>query len=158
MSDLNYFPKQLKMEALYRIWAGEKITEVASDYGISRQIVYIWKRKAEIAVSRALEEKKRGPKFRKNSGGRKSTPFRDKKENFSREDEEDQGKIKISSDEKSKISHQDEKRPTQCPSCGCQKIYKNGTYLKKNGNNSKTGEVIQRYICVWCKSPVYLEE
>jgi len=156
MSELKYFPKQVKMEILHRIWAGERISEVARDWGISRQAIYTWKKRAELAVSQALEKKKRGPRFQKNLQEHESIEMQEKKENFSCELEKTQRKVEILKEENVSF-HDDNKRPERCPVCGCQKIYKNGTYLKKNGgSNSKTEQVIQRYICVWCKSPVYL--
>ena len=156
MSELKYFPKQVKIEVLYRIWAGERISEVAREQGISRQIIYTWKKKAELAVSQALEEKKKGPRFQKSSQRQESPEIQERKRELSRKAGKTQWKVETLEKENT-LSQDNNKRPERCPVCGCQKIYKNGTYLKKNGgSSSKVEQVIQRYICVWCKSPVYL--
>lgn len=153
MSEVKCFPVQVKLKAVYRIWAGEKITEVARECGISRQVLYCWKRKAEMAVSQALEKRKRGPKFHEMPEDNRVVKMREKVKV-----EKAQQKVKFR-ERMNKLPHSsnNNKRPQQCPVCGCEKIYKNGTYIKKNGNKNHLPQVIQRYICVWCKSPVYLE-
>ena len=157
MNELRCFPKRVKIEAVFRVWAGQSVSEIARTYGTSRQIIYMWKKKAELAVSRAMEGKRRGPKSRKKKEPETSVKIKvTDRESLPKTNKNKKRRIPFTGGEN--FQPLDNKRPSHCPVCGCQKIYKNGTYLKKNGtNNHKKKEVVQRYICVWCKSPVYLE-
>jgi len=151
---------QAKLKALYLIWAGEKIAQVARDCGISRQVIYTWKKKAEGALCEALEEKRRGPKVRSSppkkevqkDAGNFSKPFK----------RIEQVQQEVKTPRENSNSHDtiqapaNEKKPERCPICGCEKIYKNGTYIKKiQDNGLKKRQVVQRYICVWCKSSLH---
>lgn len=159
-----YLPKQEKLEVLYRIWAGEKITQVARDCGISRQVIYIWKRRAEIALYQALEEKRRGPKIQNLSPDHGVEQVQEGVENSSRKLEQTQQQMgtlqesynSFNTSDTSKLNTDDEKKPQRCPVCGCEKIYKNGTYIRRTKDSRwKKKRVVQRYICAWCKNSLY---
>lgn len=157
-------PTQVKLRALYRIWAGEKITRVARDCGISRQVIYIWKRKAEKALCRALKEKRRGPKIC-------SLPQRPEIEEAQNETEEpfpelekiqqemetfQENSSSLGSPDTFQIIRNNGRKPQRCPVCGCEKVYKNGTYVRKTQNKRHIRKrVVQRYICAWCKNSVF---
>ena len=147
MGEVKCLPLKVKVKVLHRIWAGEKVARVAHECGISRQVIYTWKRKAEKAIYGALEEKRRGPKLHSLSGSRKTHQSQEKKKEPSRSPNSI-STHRINSSQK----NNGEKRVERCPVCGCEKIYRNGTYIKKNQNNGRREEVVQRYICVWCKN------
>ena len=164
MSEAKRLRIQAKLRALYRIWGGEKVTQVARDYGVSRQVVYTWKRKAERALYTALEKGKRSSKILQLLEEDQIRETQEKTRKPSLKHKIAQRKMKTLRDSSifiptfSGSQHSNNgKRPKCCPGCGFEKIYKNGTYIKKNQNNgSRKKEVVQRYICVWCKSSVYL--
>lgn len=157
---IKHLPVNLKVEAVHKIWSGEKITYVASKYGVSRQVVYIWKKKAEEALYQALKEKKKGPRLRSFSEENQKEKFRGKRKFFSLEDKKTHRERKPSANSHSSAHllspRTNGKRPEKCPVCGCEKIYKNGTYVKKIQDNGHVRlELVQRYICVWCKSSIH---
>lgn len=57
-------PVEKKIEAVSRVIAGEKIQPVAREIGVHRASVYVWKERALSALGKALEPRKRGPKFK----------------------------------------------------------------------------------------------
>ncbi len=155
MERLKHFPKQVKIEALRRIWGGEKVTNVARDYGISRQMIYTWKKKAEVALFQALEEGRKGPKLQRKTQKPLAGKIHQEVRKLSVKVERIYRKIEAFEKENN-LSEQNNKKPQRCPICGCHKVYKNGTYIKKSGNNnSKKGQVVQRYVCAWCKSTIH---
>ena len=167
MSEVRYLPTKVKVEVLHRIWAGEKITHVASECGISRQVIYTWKRKAEEVLYQALEEKKRGPKPPRSSEKdqaerthkKSNDPSLSQKRNHQKSPSR-KSSILLSLSVNHKVNHKvnvgNGRRPERCPVCGCEKIYKNGTYIRKVHSNGHKGiEIVQRYICVWCKSSLH---
>ena len=164
MSEAKRLRIQVKLRVLYRIWGGEKVTQVARDYGVSRQVVYTWKRKAERALYTALEKGKRSSKIFQLLEEDQIRETQEKTKRPSLKHKITQRKTKTLRDNSifiptfSSSQHSNNgKRPKCCPECGFEKIYKNGTYIKKNQNDgSGKKEVVQRYICVWCKSSVYL--
>ena len=144
---------QMKVEVLHRIWAGEKLARVARECGISRQVIYTWKRKADYAVFQALREKKRGPKVnRRYRAGLDERAL----ENVSPGRHDYQVAESHLDLLKEGGNCQSEQRPERCPVCGCEKIYKNGTYSVKDRSSTRKQQrrKIQRYICVWCKSSI----
>ena len=157
-------PMQAKLDILCRVWAGEKIAEVARGCGISRQVIYVWKRKAESALYRSLKGKKRGPKVCDAPGVYQVQEIGKRTEALSRVFEKAHPKKRVPQTHFSVFrpvnNHQrntQEKRPQRCSVCGCEKIYKNGTYARKNQSNGlKKRQVVQRYICIWCKSSICL--
>ena len=163
MGEMKCFSVQVKVRALHRVWSGEKIAEVAREYGVSRQMLYYWKRKAETAIFQALNESKRGPRVRETHQNSKLVRMQEKVKELSQVLQKTQQKVKLLERRGGKLSHTDNnsnnKRPERCPVCGCEKIYKNGTYIRKNKNADHNQEqVVQRYICVWCKNSIYVEQ
>ena len=151
---------QMKVKILHRIWAGEKVARVARECRISRQVIYTWKRKADRAISQALQEKKRGPKaqHRGKVEGEGSPPRAFSLEHGSglplhgHNTGVDLAAATVPKAE----TRQDRERPERCPVCGCEKIYRNGTYTVKNRSTAhgQQHRKVQRYICVWCKSSI----
>lgn len=154
---------QAKLRALYRIWAGEKIARVARDCGISRQVIYTWKKRAEVALLHALEEKRRGPKIHnsppENGNGEVKSDVENCSDGFAQSPQQNntfQENLQNSNPHgKPHACSDDYEKPERCPVCGCGKIYKNGTYVKKlQDNGVKKRHIVQRYICIWCKSSI----
>ncbi len=163
MSEAKRLQLQAKLGVLYRIWGGEKVTQVARDCGVSRQVVYNWKRKAEKVLYAALEKKKSSNILQLLEKNQTREIQGKTKKSFSKH-KITQRKTKTLRDNSilppafsSSQRSNNGKRPKYCPACSCEKVYKNGTYIKKNQNDElKKKEVVQRYICVWCKNSVYL--
>lgn len=159
-----YEPKlispKVKLEILYRIWGGERITHIAHDCGVSRQVIYIWKKRAEGALLRALKAKRRGPKVQNIAKNQAASYDQGKHETLLGEKVSTKRSNSLPT---SKVSQSNNKMkmPERCPICGCEKIYKNGTYARqvssdghKRIDKAKKTQIIQRYICVWCKHSV----
>ncbi|MBE0477661.1 helix-turn-helix domain-containing protein [Candidatus Aerophobetes bacterium] len=162
MGEFKSIPMQAKLEVLYRIWSGERVTRVAHECGVSRQVIYAWKRRAEGALSRALKEKRRGPRTQDSPQNQETEQRQRRTEEFSHSLEKTQeGKENSYLSRAFNIPQPGDngKTPERCPACGCEKVYKNGTYIKKNQDNGqgkhnelKRMQVVQRYICAWCKN------
>jgi len=57
----------------------------------------------------------------------------------------------------------DDSKPVRCPNCGCEKVYRNGTYKvkpKRFFDNLKAGkeELIQRFFCPYCGKSFHSRE
>ncbi|MBC7190394.1 helix-turn-helix domain-containing protein [Candidatus Aerophobetes bacterium] len=162
MSEAKCLPPEVKVKVLCRVWSGEKISQVANDVGVSRQAIYTWKKRAEEVLCEILKERKRGPRRVKGPPLRDEKPEGSRKgkktPHFSSQDSippvsKSWTKNSILSEES--VSRNNGEMPQVCPICGCRKIYKNGTYLRKISNNgTRKMQIVQRYICVWCKSSI----
>ena len=151
-------PVEAKVKAVCTIiGGGEKIQPTAKRYGITRPSLYAWVERAQQAIEEALKPYKRGPKFTKP----KVDPNVKKIEKLNELLQRHQAQIReleeiVASREK------EEPKPEKCDRCGCQKIYKNGTFkirpkrffdlLKLN----KEKEVsVQKFICACCGQSLY---
>ncbi len=141
-----------KIEALSRVVSGKKILPVAREIGVHRISIYIWKQRALAALERALQSHKRGPKFKRlqKTPKEKIRNPREEMERLRGYLEEKERQIYLL---KQKLEPQrDDSRPVRCPNCGCEKVYRNGTYeIRSKGffDNLKARkeELIQRFIC-----------
>ena len=139
-----------KIQAVSRVVSGEKVQPVAKDVGVHRTSIYIWKERALSALEEALEPHKRGPKFKH---------YQKTSEENLREEKERQIHLL-----KQKIEPQkDDSKPVRCPNCGCEKVYRNGTYkIEPKGffDNLKTHkeELIQRFICPYCGKSFHIKK
>ena len=156
-----------KVLIVCQVIAGEKIHGVARKHGVSRPSVYAWTGKALDTLEQALKPGKRGPKFKKGKVDAKDRTIEEQKEKIGKLNDIISEKEKQIKDLKGKLNLQKNSlpRPSKCPHCGFEKIYKNGTYkikAKRLLDELKKGEekeiIIQQFICPYCKSTVHLPE
>ena len=153
-----------KVFVVCQVIAGGKIQAVARKHDVSRPSVYAWTQKALRTLERALAPGKRGPKLRKGKVGVKDKVIEEQEEKIARLEGVIERKEKQIRNLRGKINLQKNTlpRPSRCPHCGFEKIYKNGTYkirperlfeqlLKKDKEIDIT---IQQFICPYCKSTV----
>lgn len=137
-----------RLNIVKQYWAGQKIAELERRFNVDRDSIHIWINKAESALKDALSPKKPGPK--------KDPVDQLLKRNMELEQINTQLQIQLQ-----QISHdshimvgvnrrQLDLRPGLCPSCGCDTIWKNGTYIRKDGH-------MQRFRCSSCGAKIFME-
>jgi transposase-like protein len=152
-----------KIEVVSKVLSGKKTQPVAREAGVHRTSVYIWKKKALLALEETLEPRKRGPKFKRlqKTPEEKIRNLREEIKRLRGYLEEKERQIHLL---KEKLEPQkDNSRPVRCPNCGCEKVYRNGTYeIRPKGffDNLKTGkeELIQRFICPYCGKSFHIKK
>jgi len=152
-----------KIFIVCQVIAGEKIHGVARKHGVSRPSVYAWTGKALDTLEQALKRGKRGPKFKKGEVEAKDKLIEEQKEKIEELNDIISEKEKQIKNLTGKINLQKNSlpRPSKCPRCGFEKIYKNGTYkikperlfeqLKKDQEIEIT---VQQFICPYCRGSV----
>jgi len=157
-----------KIQIVSEVIAGEKIQPVARKHRVSRPSVYSWTKKALDALQEALKPGNRGPKLKKGILDTKDNLIEEKKEKIEELSFIIQEKEKQTKNLREKLHLQKKSlpRPSRCPHCGFEKIYKNGTYkvkperlakvLQKNGREIEI--IIQQFICPYCRSSVSTPE
>lgn len=139
---------QTRLTIVKQFWAGHKISELERQFNVDRDSIHIWINKAEAAVQEALASKKPGPKKDElNQLVKRNTEL----ESLNKQ-------LQIQLKELSRNSQFDvgvtrsklELRPSACPSCGCDVIWKNGSYPTKEGH-------VQRFRCSSCGTKIFME-
>lgn len=139
---------ETRLNIVKQYWAGQKIAELERKFKVDRDSIHIWINKAEAALQDALSPKKPGPK--------KDPLTEITKRNIELEKLNDQLQIQLQ-----ELSHnlhiavgvnrrQLVQRPSACPSCGCDVIWRNGTYTRKDTQ-------IQRFRCSACSTKIFME-
>jgi len=150
-----------------QVIAGEKIQRVARKHGVSRPSIYAWTRKALDTLKQALKPAKRGPKCKKGKVDAKDKAIEEQKEKITELNDIISEKDKQIKSLKGKLNLQKNSfpRPSKCPHCGFEKIYKNGTYkirperLSEQLKKDKEIEItVQQSICPYCRSSVYRQK
>ena len=163
----NLRPVSIKEKILVvcQVIRGDKVQRVARKYGLSRPSIYAWTRKALDTLEQALKPAKRGPKWKKGKVDAKDKAIEEQKEKVAELNDIISEKEKQIKNLKGKLNLQKNSlpRPSMCPHCGFEKIYKNGTYkikperlfelLKKD--NKEIEIIIQQFICPYCRNSVY---
>ncbi|TKJ44988.1 hypothetical protein CEE35_05910 [Candidatus Aerophobetes bacterium Ae_b3b] len=153
-----------KILIVCQVIAGEKIQRVARRHRVSRPSIYIWTQKALDTLEEALKPEKRGPKFKKGKVDAKDKLIEEQKEKMAESGDIISEKEKQIENLRGKINLQKNSlpRPSKCPHCGFEKIYKNGTYKIKPERffeqlqKDKEIEItVQQFICPYCRSSVY---
>jgi len=156
-----------KILIVCQVIAGEKIQRVARRHRVSRPSIYIWTQKALDTLEETLKPEKRGPKFKKGKVDAKDKLIEEQKEKMAESGDIISEKENQIENLRGRISLQKNSlpRPSKCPHCGFEKIYKNGTYkikperffeqLKKDKEIEIT---VQQFICPYCRSSVYASE
>ena len=113
-------PVERKIEVIYRVVKGEKIQPIAREAGVDRTSVYLWKERALSALREALEPRKRGPKFKKNTKDKEIEKLGgklNKIESLLKEKEEQVRELK------EKLNPSGGKiESVKCPYCGFEKV------------------------------------
>jgi len=145
------FPIEVKIKAAFEILAGEEIKSVAAKYNTSRQSIYAWMKKIRKVLFEELCLERERRCFKKVDSGisfqRKEKEIKKLKQLLSNAEKEID-KLKKTVRLPNRLNGE---RPKKCPHCGCQKIYKNGTY-KRISKDYLQPIVVQRFICAYCKS------
>ncbi len=153
-----------KILIVCQVIAGEKIQTIARRHKVSRPSVYAWTQKASDILEQALKPGKRGPKFKKVKVDTKDKTIEEQKEKIGKLEDIVSEKEKQIENLRGKINLQKNNllRPSKCPHCGFEKIYKNGTYKIKPERffeqlqKDKEIEItVQQFICPYCRSSVY---
>jgi len=156
-----------KILIVCQVIAGEKIQPVARKHGVSRPSVYAWTGKALDTLEQALKPGKRGPKFKKVKVDAKNKLVEEQKERIEELEGIVEQKEKQIKNLKGKINLQKNSlpRPSRCPHCGFEKIYKNGTYkirlerfLEQLKKDQEIEITVQQFICPYCRSSVYRQK
>jgi len=147
--------------------AGGKIQRVARKHGVSRFSIYAWTKKALDTLEQTLKPEKRRPKFKKGRVDVKDKAIEEQKEKIEELNNIISEKEKQIKNLRRKINLQKNglPRPSRCPHCGFEKIYKNGTYKIRPGRfleqlkkGKETEVTVQQFICPYCRSSVYMPE
>jgi len=167
MRDSGFISIKEKVIIVSEVIAGGKIQRVAKKHGVSRFSIYAWTKKALDTLEQALKPGKRGPKFKKGKVDAKDKVIEEQKEKIGKLEDIIKQKEKQIKNLKGKINLQKNSlpRPSKCPHCGFEKIYKNGTYkirperLSEQLKKDKEIEItVQQFICPYCRSSVYREK
>jgi len=153
-----------KILIVCQVIAGEKIQTIARKQGVSRPSIYAWTQKALDTLEETLKPEKRGPKIKKGKVDAKDKLIEEQKEKIEELEDIISEKEKQIKNLRGKLNLQKNslRRPSKCPHCGFEKIYRNGTYkikperffeqLKKDKEIEIT---VQQFICPYCRSSVY---
>lgn len=139
---------ETRLGIVRQYWAGQKIAELERQFQVDRDSIHIWIKKAEAALREALSPKKPGPK--------KDPIARLTKRNAELEKINEQLRIQLQQlSQNSQVivgvnRRQLVQRPSTCPSCGCDVIWRNGTYDRKDNK-------VQRFRCSTCGTKIIME-
>jgi len=167
MRDFGSISIKEKILIVCQVIAGGKIQPLARKHKVSRPSIYAWTGKALDVLEQALKTGKRGPKFKKGKVDAKDKVIGEQKEKIGKLEDIISEKEKQIKDLKGKLNLQKNSlpRPSKCPHCGFEKIYKNGTYkikperLFEQLRKDKEMEIaIQQFICPYCRSSVYRQK
>jgi len=166
MRDSRSISIKRKILIVCQVIAGEKIQTIARKHKVSRPSIYAWTQKALDTLEKTLKPEKRGPKFKKAKVDAKDKLIEEQKMKIEELNDIISEKEKQIKNLGNKIALQKNSllRPSQCPHCGFEKIYKNGTYKIKPERffeqlKDKEIEItVQQFICPYCRSSVYPPE
>jgi len=139
---------ETKVEVLKQYWAKDsKVKALSESYGVSRESIYTWAREAEKAMNDFFDKKRPGPTLDKQAkliveNEQLKQQLQDMSYNY-------QLLSQYSQLKPAKLRTGGEVRPSVCPSCGHDKVWRNGFYSTSKGST-------QRFSCAKCKVSVYL--
>jgi len=145
-----------KILIVCQVIAGEKIQSIAKKHGISSPSVYAWTGKALDTLEQVLKPAKRGPKCKKGKVDVKDETIEKQKEKIEKLVNIISEKEKQIKNLRGKLNLQKNSlpRPSRCPHCGFEKIYKNGTYkikperfLEQFKKDKEIEITVQQFIC-----------
>jgi len=146
---------EAKVEAVTRVFRGERVTAVADAMGIDRNSLAMWVWRAHSSMRSSIERKKAGRNGRVVSGAAQLKKLREK----------------IARREKTIQTMRDYLRvslegpvPARCAKCGCARFYRNGFCMMSMEHllgvrlNSANRRIpVQKFTCVSCGAGARLE-
>lgn len=151
-----------KAQAVFEVLHGAKIISIASKYGVNRDSLSDWVKRVKEQAKEWLEPYKRGPKEKRP----KIDPNVKRIEKLNQLLTRNQAKVVQLESQLKRIKETErekEPRPAKCDQCGCEKTYRNGTYLikpKRFFDLLKRREEpipVPQFVCVNCGHCLYLE-
>jgi len=143
-----------KVELILEHLKGARICSLARRYGVNEDSIHLWKNKVLSALSQILSPKTPGPRPRPQIEILEEELKKLRKEY---EDMSQLSQITVSTKAPSLL----EERPSKCPECGANRIWKNGTYRVSGERTSRSLKVsekgtVQRFRCSHCGVKLYL--
>lgn len=139
---------QTRLTIIKQYWAGHKISELERRFNVDRDSIHIWINKAETALQEVLTPKKPGPKKDELN---KLITRNAELESLNQQLQIQLGQLSQESQFTLGITrNKAELRPSACPSCGCDVIWKNGSYTTVQGST-------QRFRCRSCGTKIFME-
>lgn len=137
-----------KMEILKQYWSKDtKVMSLAKKYGVSRESIYVWAREAEKTIRDLFEKKRPGPVL--DEQAKLIAENEQLKQQLQDVSYEYQVLSQYSQLKPTKVRSGGEVRPGVCPTCGHDKVWRNGSFSTSQG-------ITQRFSCAKCKAKVYL--
>jgi hypothetical protein len=146
---------EAKVEAVTRVFRGERVTAVADAMGISRNSLAMWVWRAHTSMRSSIERKNAGRDGRVVNGAAQLKKLREKIARREKTIQTMRGYLRV---------FQEGPVPARCAKCGCARFYRNGLYMMRmehllgvriNGANGKIP--VQKFTCVSCGSGARLE-
>jgi len=149
------FPIEAKIRVACEVLIGREIRSVAERHRISRQAVYLWTKKAREALFEVLKPGKNGCKPKVSEV---NLVIKRQEKTINRLNQ----LLLKAEDEIARLTKalkdREPAKPQKCPECGCEKIYKNGTYKRKSkalpfdcpGNKNDGLVTVQKFVCAYC--------
>ena len=143
-----------KVELILEHLKGARICSLARTYSVNEDSIHLWKNKVLQALSGILSPGTPGPRPRSRveTLEKELAELRNKYERLSQ-----LSQITVSTKAPSLL----EERPSRCPGCGSDRIWKNGTYRvtgERTSRSLRLGEkgTVQRFRCSECGVKLYL--
>ncbi|MEW5921503.1 MAG: transposase [Bacillota bacterium] len=137
-----------KVEILKQYWSEDsKVMGLAKKYGVSRESIYVWAREAERTIKDLFNKKRPGPVLDDQAkliaeNKQLKQQLQDMSYDYQRLSQNSQLKP-------ANLRTGGEIRPGVCPTCGHDKVWRNGFFSTSQG-------ITQRFCCAKCKAKVYL--
>jgi len=143
-----------KVELILEHLKGARICSLAREYGVNEDSIHLWKNKVLKALSQILSSKTPGPRPRSRVEILEGE-LEELRKKYGALSQLSQ--IAVSTKAPSLL----EERPSKCPECGSNRIWKNGTYRVSGERTSRSLKVsekgtVQRFRCSDCGVKLYL--
>jgi len=149
---------ETRIAAVREVLAGRKISEVAESYSVNRTSIYRWLNKSQEAIRESLQP----PGHRPKKNGHRIAGLKERVTDLKKLLRARDKRISLLEKKLDEIEIYDP-RPARCPKCGCEKLYKNGTYRMSVSKiippeeyfNKKIS--VKRFICPACNNSTFLK-
>ena len=138
----------IKMEILKQYWSKDrKVMNIAKQYSVSRESIYAWAKEAEKTIQDLFNKTRPGPAL--DEQAKLMIENRRLKQQLQEMSDDYKNLSQNSQLQPAKLRTGGEVRPSVCPSCSHNKVWRNGFYSTNEG-------LTQRFSCAKCKASVYL--